>query len=45
MLVVCFVVKNISRDSSSAWKFFLVILDVVPVLFFAPDFSLLSCMC
>ena len=42
-VVFCLVVKNNSWWKSSSWKFFLVILNVVPLLFFAADFNLFSC--
>ena len=43
ILVVCRVVRNNSWGNSSSWKFFLVILNVAPVLFFVADFNLFSC--
>ena len=42
ILFFCLFVKNNSWGNSSTWTFFLVILNVVPVLYFAADFNLLS---
>ena len=42
-LVFCLVVRNNPCGNSLSRKFFLVILNVVPVLFFTVDFNLFSC--
>ena len=43
ILVFSRVVRNNSRgNNSSTWKFSFIILNVVPVLFFAADFNLFS---
>ena len=43
IFVVCLVVRNNSCGNSSSSKFFLVNLNVAPVLFFAVDFNLFNC--
>ena len=43
ILVVCLVVRNNSCGNSSPSKFFLFILNIVPILFFAPDFNWFNC--
>ena len=43
ILVVCLAVRNNSCGNSSSGKFFLPIVNSVPVLFFAADFSLFNC--
>ena len=42
ILVVCLVVRNNSCDNSSSSKFPLFTLNIVPVLLFAADFSLIG---
>ena len=42
ILVFCLVVKNISWASSSSWRVSFLIVNVIPVLFFAVDFDLSS---
>ena len=42
ILVICLVVTNNSCGSSSSSKFFVFILNIVSVLFFAADFNLLN---
>ena len=41
--VVYLVVRNNSYGNSSSWKFFLVNINIVPVLLFAADFNLINC--
>ena len=43
ILVVCLVVKSNSCGNSSSSNFFLLVLNIVPVLFFAADFDLFNC--
>ena len=43
ILVVCLIVRNYSCGNSSSSKFFLVILNIVPVLLFLADFNLFNC--
>ena len=43
ILDFCLVVRSNTWDNSSSWKFFLVIVNVAPVLLFATDFNLFSC--
>ena len=43
ILIVCLMVGNNPSVNSSSLKFFLVNLNTVPILFFAPDFNLSNC--
>ena len=43
IFVVCFVVRNNLCGNSSSWKIFLVIFNIVPVIFFGAGFNLFSC--
>ena len=43
ILVFCHSVRNNSWGNCSSKKFFLVILNIVPVLFFAADLNSFSC--
>ena len=43
ILVVYLVVKSNSCGNSSSSNFFLLVLNIVPVLFFAADFDLFNC--
>ena len=43
ILTDCLVVRNNSCVNASSWEFFLFILTIGPVLFFAEDFNLFYC--
>ena len=43
ILVVCLAARNNSCGNSSSWTFFLFILNIVPVPYFASDFNLFNC--